>query len=143
MTEIDNSVATVASQPQSQRAIVPETAEAPFGEDCVSSFARANELFMSTARAIYTTQMDAVRAQAEDAMQIWRPLASGDNQMDAITAASEQIFTGAERLYGSTQKVGGLVRDFGWQFSTLCAENALQLSKQLRSALPNALASHA
>jgi hypothetical protein len=94
---------------------------------------------MHTERAIYATQAAALRARAEDAASVWRPVASGQTPADAVTAASEQMFTGAERLFACTQKTSSLIRDFGWPFSALCVDNAMQISNRLQAAPPKGI----
>jgi hypothetical protein len=139
MAGADNSEAKTARPIRPQRAAALAKAEAPAAEPMASSFAQASELLMNTARAIYETQAEAVREQAEDMARIWRSMASDDSRADALVAVSEQVFKGAERLFVSSQKTGDLVRDFGWRLPALYADNALQLVAKLQSSLPKPL----
>jgi Phasin protein len=77
-------------------------------------FTEANELMLKTARALWESQTELFRLEAEHTTNI-APPKTGENPAAAIAAYCDQLHERTDHLVAHMRKTNDLVRDYGWQ----------------------------
>jgi hypothetical protein len=77
-------------------------------------FSEANELMLKTARALWESQSELFRLEAEHVTTIAPPKA-GENPAATIAAYCDQLHERTDHLVAHMRKTNDLIRDYGWQ----------------------------
>lgn len=85
-------------------------------------FARANGLLLDTARAIWESQGELFRVEAEQAARSFVPMRLGDDPAAALAAQWDQWHEESERVIAHMRRVNDAVRDYSWQLFEFCTE---------------------
>ncbi len=97
--------------------------------------ARANDLLLDTARAIWESQSELLRVETEQAAKAFVPIRLGDDPAAALAAQWDQWHEESERVIAHMRHVNDAVRGYGWQLFEFYTEGFRLAQKPFQAAV--------
>jgi hypothetical protein len=91
--------------------------------------ARANEVIVNTAQAVWENEMELFRLESGQVAKTLVPLKLGDDPTATVSAYCEQWQQGSEKLLNHTRTVSDLVRKSGWDLFHIYQESLQEAVK--------------
>jgi len=98
-------------------------------------FSEANELMLKTARALWESQSELFRLEAEHTTNM-APPRTGENPATAIAAYCDQLHERTDHLVAHMRKTNDLVRDYGWQLLGIYTRGFAQAARDSQASAP-------
>ena len=93
-------------------------------------FREAGELTTKTARALWESQTELLRLEAEEATKGFTLPKSGENPAAMMSACCTQQHERTERMIAHMRKTNDLVRDYGWQLLSIYTSGFSQVTPE-------------
>ncbi len=96
-------------------------------------FTQLNELMVKTTRAIWESETELLRLEAEQATKCFVPPKIGGDPASTIADYCDQLRQQTDRMIAQMRRVNDLFKDCGWQVVALYADGLRQIGKQSTS----------
>jgi hypothetical protein len=98
-------------------------------------FSEANELMLKTARALWESQSELLRLEAERTTNIAPPKA-GENPVAAIATYCDQLHERTDHLVAHMRKTNDLVLEYGWQLVAIYTRSLRPVRQDSKASEP-------
>lgn len=94
-------------------------------------FTHLNELMVKTTRAVWESETELLRLEAEHAAKCFVPPRFGEDPGTSIAEYCNQLRQRTDRMIAEMRRVNDLFKDCGWELVTIYAEGLKQATKQV------------
>ncbi len=92
-------------------------------------FTRLNELMVKTIRAVWESETELLRLEAEHAAKCFVPPKIGEDPGTTIADYVDQLHRRTDRMIAEMRRVNDLFKDCGWQLVSIYADGLRQIAK--------------
>lgn len=93
-------------------------------------FTQLNDLMVKTTRAIWESETELLRLEAEHAAKCFVPPKVGEDPGTTIADYCEQLHQRTDRMIAEMRRVNDLCKDCGWQLVAIYSEGLRQATRQ-------------
>lgn len=97
----------------------------------VALFTQLNELMVKTTRAIWESETELLRLEAEQAAKCFIPPKIGEDPGTTISDYCDQLHQRTDHMIAQMRRVNDLFKDCGWQVVAIYADGLRQIGKQI------------